>query len=96
MNEAGPWIALSALIVALSTLVFGLFQYRLVARKDYVGQLEGDIDRLDQRAEKCEAEGKDLRRHVEECEKGRSELLREQTRLLVDLRHLERQARDGT
>lgn len=84
-NDLGPWIAVASLLISLAVLVFGAFQYRQVARKDYVEELERQLGRLERRTEECEAGRAELSRKVEECERERFRLERMNFDLLAEL-----------
>jgi len=86
LNDAGPWIALASLVVSLSVLLFGVIQYRRVARKDYVEELERQLERIEARTIECERERRELSEKVQECERERDRLERKTFELLSELR----------
>jgi uncharacterized protein YoxC len=75
MTDFGPWIALSSLVVSLVVLVFGLIQFRRLARKDYVEELSAELEQVRERAEGCERERRELVTRVQALEAQRVELL---------------------
>lgn len=85
MTDLGPWIAVASLTISLSVLVFGAIQYRRVARKDYVDELERELRRIEARTTECEVAREALARKVEECEEERGRLERRTFELLSEL-----------
>lgn len=73
-TDLGSWMAISSVVISLAVLIFGLIQYKQVARKDYV-------EDLTKRVEACEEEHQD-------CERERTRLLKLTTELLLDTRRM--------
>jgi hypothetical protein len=52
--EQGAWLGISSLVVSLAVLIFGLIQYKQVARKDYVDELSARVDKCEEDRAECE------------------------------------------
>lgn len=88
MNEVGPWIALASLVVSLVVLAFGWLQFRHVANKDWVEQLDAQLAEVRRRQEECERDRGATMKRFDECQEARRALERERVDLLLEVRQL--------
>lgn len=79
MNELGPWIAASSFILSAAVLLFSAMNFRRMARKDFVDELSGRLDR-------CEASHAACERARATCETERVRLERLTTTLILENR----------
>jgi len=84
MTDLGPWIALSSLVVSLAGVLFGMIQFRRLARKDYVEELGRELEEVRRRAAECEEGRAGAVHRIEALEAQRVELLLELRELRRD------------
>lgn len=72
----GPWIAMAALIVAITAVLLTVFGSRTRENKDYLDQLQKRLEAVEEDLERCEARCKELESERNELRSDNYDLMR--------------------